>query len=208
MSRSVSTKRGAQTTDFSVQADDYQANAHFFLSQYFRDHYDEFASKLPYVSSGIQITRIEVWVTNKNSTYNQSRNLVAFMDLGEESHLASDHWIPNPAYPNPSNQSNNLLQEIKSDYPAPATSTPSPRPSSPSALFGIMGGRAFEKVESARLLSANEYTLNSTLGYISPEPPKKPIRYSPWPMNTPTADGSIRWASSRPTSPPPTRACM
>ncbi len=117
VSRSVSTKRGAQTTDFSVQADDYQANAHFFLSQYFRDHYDEFASKLPYVSSGIQITRIEVWVTNKNSTYNQSRNLVAFMDLGEESHLASDHWIPNPAYPNPSNQSNNLLQEIKSDYP-------------------------------------------------------------------------------------------
>ena len=72
VSRSVSTKRGAQTTDFSVQADDYQANAHFFLSQYFRDHYDEFASKLPYVSSGIQITRIEVWVTNKNSTYNQN----------------------------------------------------------------------------------------------------------------------------------------
>lgn len=167
VSRSVSTKRGAQTTDFSVQADDYQANAHFFLSQYFRDHYDEFASKLPYVSSGIQITRIEVWVTNKNSTYNQSRNLVAFMDLGEESHLASDHWIPNPAYPNPSNQSNNLLQEIKSDYPGARDINTVTQALQPLSAFGIMGGRAFEKVESARLLSANEYTLNSTLGYIS-----------------------------------------
>ncbi len=35
------------------------------LGQFFRDNYDKFASKLPYVSSGVNITRIEVWVTNK-----------------------------------------------------------------------------------------------------------------------------------------------
>ena len=103
----------------------------------------------------------------QNSTYNQSRNLVAFMDLGEESHLASDHWIPNPAYPNPSNQSNNLLQEIKSDYPGARDINTVTQALQPLSAFGIMGGRAFEKVESARLFSANEYTLNSTLGYIS-----------------------------------------
>ncbi len=36
-----------------------------------------------------------------------------------------------------------------------------------SAAYGIEGGSDYEKVESARLLSSSEYTLNSTLGYIS-----------------------------------------
>ena len=167
VSRSINTKRGVQTTDFSIQADEYQANAHFFLSQFFRDHYDEFASRLPYVNSGIQITRLEVWVTNKNSSYNQSRNLVAFMDLGEENNLSSDFWTPDPAFPNPSNQSNNLLSVIKTDYPGARDINTVTQALAPLAAFGITGGRAYEKVESARLLSSNEYTLNSTLGYIS-----------------------------------------
>ena len=167
VSRSVNTKGGVQTTPFSINADDYQANSHFFLSQWFRDNYDSFASRLPYVSSGVQITRIEVWVTNKNSTYNQSRNLVAFMDLGEESHLASDYWIPDHSLPNPANRSNNLLEVIKSDYPGARNINTVTQALEPLSAFGIDGGRAFEKVESARLLSSNEYTLNSTLGYIS-----------------------------------------
>lgn len=167
VSRSVNTKGGVQTTPFSINADDYQANSHFFLSQWFRDNYDRFASRLPYVSSGVQITRIEVWVTNKNSTYNQSRNLVAFMDLGEESHLASDYWTPDPSLPNPANRSNNLLEVIKSDYPGARNINTVTQALEPLSAFGIDGGRAFEKVESARLLSSNEYTLNSTLGYIS-----------------------------------------
>ncbi|MDE6169873.1 MAG: cell surface protein SprA, partial [Duncaniella sp.] len=65
-STSVSSKGGAQTTDFSVRVDDYDQNRHFFLAHYFRDNYDRFASKLPFVSSGIKITRIYVCVTNKN----------------------------------------------------------------------------------------------------------------------------------------------
>ncbi len=90
--RSVSTKGGVQTTPFRIAADEYDQNRHYFLSQFFRDNYDRFASRLPLVSSGVNITRIEVWVTNKTGNYNQSRNLVAFMDLGEASHLASTHW--------------------------------------------------------------------------------------------------------------------
>ncbi len=167
VSRSVNTKGGVQSTPFTIQADAYQANAHFFLSQYFRDHYDEFASKLPYVSSGIQITRIEVWVTNRNSRFDQSRNLVAFQDLGEEEHLSSDYWITNSAYPNPSNQSNDLLSVIKTDYPGARDINSVTQVLAPLATYGITGGRGFEKVESARLLSSNEYNLNSTLGYIS-----------------------------------------
>src|SRR5690606_5596121 len=41
----------------------------------------------PYISSRVQITRIEVWVTNKqnriSTTENNIRNIVALQDLGE-----------------------------------------------------------------------------------------------------------------------------
>lgn len=166
-SRSVSTRGGAQTTDFTVTADNYDQNRHFFLAHFFRDNYDRFASKLPYVSSGVQITRVEVWVTNKNSNFNQSRNLVAFMDLGENEVLANDYWIVNPTLPNPSNNSNNLLQVIKDDYPLARNINSVTQALAPLGEYGIEGGKDFEKVESARILSESEYTLNSTLGYIS-----------------------------------------
>ncbi|MCM1356375.1 MAG: cell surface protein SprA [Staphylococcus sp.] len=166
-STSVSSKGGSQTTDFTINADDYDQNRHFFLAHYFRDNYDNFASKLPFVSSGIQITRIEVWITNRNSRFDQSRNFVAFMDLGESQHLANSYWQGNPAYIQPSNLSNNLLSVIKQDYPGARYINTVTQALSPLADYGINGGIDFEKVESARLLSSSEYTLNSTLGYIS-----------------------------------------
>lgn len=166
-SKTVNTQGGVQTTPFSMKCDDYDANRHFFLAQYFYDHYDEFAAKLPYVSSGINITRIEVWVTNKSSQYDESRNLVGFMDLGEESRLASDYWTVNPQYQNPCNKSNNLLDVIKTEYPEARNINRVTQVLEPLQDYGISGGRDFEKVESARLLKSSEYTLNPTLGYIS-----------------------------------------
>ncbi len=166
-SKTVNTRGGAQTTEFSVNADEYDQNRHYFLAHYFRDNYDQFASRLPYVSSGIKITRIEVWITNRNGNFDQSRNFVGFMDLGEESHLATDYWTPNPALPNPANASNNLLSTIKTDYPEARNINQVPQALDPLSAYGITGGRDYEKVESARLLSSSEYTLNSTLGYIS-----------------------------------------
>lgn len=166
-SRSVSTKGGAQTTAFSINADNYDANRHFFLAQFFRDNYDRFASKLPYVSSGVQITRVEVWVTNKTGNFNQSRNVVAFMDLGENKVLANDYWTVNPALDNPSNASNNLLSVIKSEYPDARNINTVTQALTPLGLYGIEGGHDYEKVESARLLGESEYELNPTLGYIS-----------------------------------------
>ena len=41
----IEVKGGAQLTDFEVYADEYEANRHFFLSQYFRDIYDEALGK-------------------------------------------------------------------------------------------------------------------------------------------------------------------
>ncbi|MEE1023307.1 MAG: cell surface protein SprA [Muribaculaceae bacterium] len=166
-SQTISTQGGVQSTKFSVKADNYDANRHFFLAQYFYDNYDQFASKLPHVSSGINITRIEVWVTNKQSNFNESRNFVGFMDLGENQNLGSDFWLPNAGIPVPSNQSNNLLNVIKEEYPGARNINQVTQVLEPLQAFGIRGGQDFEKVESARLLNSSEYTLNSALGYIS-----------------------------------------
>jgi len=166
-SKSVSTRGGSQTTDFKIRADEYDQNRHFFLAQYFRDNYDNFASKIPYVSSGIQITRIEVWVTNKQSNFSQSRNLVAFADIGESSVLTNDHWSGNPVPDVPNNSSNDLLSTIKTEYPDARNINTVTQTLAPLSVYGIDGGSDYEKVESARLLSSSEYTLNSTLGYIS-----------------------------------------
>ncbi len=166
-SKTVNTQGGAQTTQFSVNADEYDQNRHYFLAHYFRDNYDRFAARLPYVASGINITRIEVWITNKNGKYDQSRNFVGFMDLAEEEKLANTHWTSNPALPNPANASNNLLSTIKTEYPGARNISNVTQVLEPLSVYGIEGGRDYEKVESARLLSTSEYTLNATLGYIS-----------------------------------------
>lgn len=166
-SQTVNTKGGAQKTAFSINADEYDKNRHFFLSHFFREHYDEFASKLPYVSSGINITRIEVWITNTRSSYNESRNIVGFMDLGENRVLQSNHWTPDASVAVPSNSSNNLINEIKTGYPDARYISSVTSALEPLSAVGIEGGRDFEKIESARLLTSSEYKLNASLGYIS-----------------------------------------
>jgi len=166
-SRSVSSKGGVQTTKFEVNADNYDQNRHFFLSHFFRENYDRWAAKLPYVSSGINITRIQVWITNKNSTFNESRNLVAFMDLGENRNLNCRYWTPDLSAENPSNTSNNLLATIKEQYPGARNINQVTQVLMPLEANGFEGGRDYEKIESARLLNKSEYTLNETLGYIS-----------------------------------------
>lgn len=165
--QTVNTKGGSQTTKFYVTADNYDQNRHFFLSHFFRENYDQWCSKLPLVSSGISITRCEVWVTNKRGNFNESRNLVAFADLGENKHLTSDHWQPDLTAENPSNTSNNELEEIKTSYPAARDISQVASALKPLEAYDVVGGRDYEKIESARLLSSSEYTLNSALGYIS-----------------------------------------
>ena len=66
----VNSKGGTQLTTFEIEITNYDENKHFFLAHYFRDNYDRSMSKLPTVLSGIDISRIEVWVTNKTSDYN------------------------------------------------------------------------------------------------------------------------------------------
>lgn len=166
-SQTVNTKGGSQTTSFSINADDYDKNRHFFLGHFFRDNYDQFASKLPYVSSGVNITRIEVWLTNQRSSFNEARNIVGFMDLGENRVLSNAHWITDLSAQNTRNAANNLLTEIKTNYPDARYISQVSQVLEPLSAYGIEGGRDYEKIESARLLSSSEYRLNASLGYIS-----------------------------------------
>ena len=166
VTRSASTRGGVQTIPFQLQADDYDENANFFLAHYFRDNYDQFASNLPYVSSGIQIKRIEVWVTNRTNNYNNSRNIVAFADIGESEYVARP-WLSNQSIPNPDNRSNNLLQTIITNYPDARNINNVTQVLAPLSDDGLIGGRDYEKIESARLLDQSEYYFNPTLGYIS-----------------------------------------
>lgn len=165
--QTVNTKGGAQTTEFTINADEYDQNRHFFLGHFFRDTYDGNASKLPYVASGVNITRIEVWVTNRRGVYDEARNIVAFMDMGENRVLSNEHWTPDASLPNPRNNANSLLEEIKTQYPGARQISQVSQALEPLSAYGIEGGRDYEKIESARLLSSSEYKLNATLGYIS-----------------------------------------
>ena len=166
--QTVNSKGGSQTNEFLIQCDKYDQNRNFFLSHYFRDHYDEWCSRLPLVSSGIQITRIEVWITNKRNNYNESRNIMGFMDLGEseEINIYNHHWIGNVGSV-PSNSSNTLLDEIKNEYPDARYMSKASTALMPlKENYGFEGGQDYEKIESARLLGSSEYTLNANLGYI------------------------------------------
>ncbi|RNC91860.1 MAG: cell surface protein SprA [Allomuricauda sp.] len=74
---------GGTLNEFSLTALDYDEDKHFFLAQYFRDNYDGALANYPFIQSQVQITRLEVWVTNRNQQTLNVRNVVAIQDLGE-----------------------------------------------------------------------------------------------------------------------------
>ncbi len=79
----VTVQDGAQTQEFLFQATDYEENKHFYLGHFFRDFYELGLSELPIINSSVNITKIEVWVTNIGPATEENRNLVALQDLGE-----------------------------------------------------------------------------------------------------------------------------
>lgn len=160
-SQTVSSKGGAQMTKFDVSGDNYDENRHFFLSYFFRDQYESAMATAPYIASGVTINKIEVWVTNKRGNYDQARNIIAFTDLGEtNAHIANHTWVAN-ATQVPDNKTNDLYNTVRSRADIRDIQQTS------QALSDLEGGDDFEKVESARLLSSSEYTLNTALGFIS-----------------------------------------
>ncbi len=165
----IEVEGGAQLNEFEVNSDEYDANRHFFLSQYFKDNYDRALQNLPIINTGINITKIEVWVTNKTSNFESSRNVVAFMDLAEaEPNIYSDYFSQSPGErgTHPRNEINTLYNDMTTTFGNIrdinlVTSTLQ------GTIPGFLDGQDFEKVENARRLTEREYTVHTKLGYIS-----------------------------------------
>lgn len=152
---------GAQTQKFTTKALDYEENRHFFLSQYFREHYDEALANLPVIASNVNITKIEVWVTNVGAPITENRNFIAFQDLGEYQPYRTDlHPVAGNRYP--SNLSNDMLYQLDTNQIRDLDKV-----SDYLSLKGYTNGTDFVKIENARKLNPSEYYFNSKLGFIS-----------------------------------------
>ena len=164
-SKSVSTKGGTQTTPFEIDAADYEENRHFFLSHFFRDLYDKAMSTLPNITTGVRVNRVEVWVTNKSGTTSNSRNIIAFADLGENRRIRNSHWSQTGMNV-PSNLANDEYSTLVATIDTASRSMEAVT-AELEAISWLTGGEDYEKLSSARLLASTEYTVNSGLGYIS-----------------------------------------
>ena len=174
--RSVVAEGGATVTEYDIFALDYDENRHFFLAHYFRDNYNRVLSQYPFINSNIQITRTEVWITNRTNITNNVRNIVALQDLGESD--PTNIGLPFPpggfinkpktAFPDNSNNDFNPFG-IDSSEQSILNSSIRDIATVQAGFSGVpvRDGLDYVTLENARLLQTNEYKLNSQLGYIS-----------------------------------------
>jgi len=100
-SKNIIAEAGASIQPFELRATDYDNDRHFFLSQFFIDNYANSLKNYPLVSSQVNITRIEVWITNRNAATEDFRSIVALADIGETNN-------PNSTYKNLVDDSNTV----------------------------------------------------------------------------------------------------
>ena len=162
-STSVSSRGGVQMTPFEIDAANYEENMHFFLSQHFRDKYDAGMQTLPNLTTGVRISRVEVWTTNKTGNTANTRSIVALTDLGENQKVSKPRWTLTGS-PVPSNGANSEYSEMVGAYVGARNID---QTSTILDAGGLVGGLDYEKIESARLLAPSEYTVNEALGYLS-----------------------------------------
>ncbi|MDO6429710.1 cell surface protein SprA [Flavitalea sp. BT771] len=159
--QTVSSQGGAAVTSYQFKADDYEENRHFLLAQYFRTNFNTAMSKLPIVTSQVNILRMEVWVTNRNGIDTGSRNIVGLMDLGESAPY-NTNIHPLTGLPYPFNGANSEYGSLVSD---PSSRIPSQAANKLNSL-GLSQVQDFEMVY-ARKLSASDYYFNPQVGFIS-----------------------------------------
>lgn len=160
---------GSKDSEIDITLDNYEANQHYFLGQYFRDNYNNTLANAPILNTQINITQIEVWLSNRGNNYEEARDIMALMDLGEYTPYNSlitrgsarnpSTGIPGELTPNVSNN----LKTLLGDNGRPSNST------FVQSFFAATGGTDnYEKLTYARkLIAGKDYFLNSKLGYIS-----------------------------------------
>ncbi|GAA3601846.1 cell surface protein SprA [Flavivirga amylovorans] len=184
-SNTVVAQGGGTVEEFDLFIRDYDENRHFFLAQYFRGKYDEALLNYPFINNGgLQITRLEVWVTNRSNRTENVRNIVALQDLGESFYNPADpdndHILLDPIPPGFITNASNIFPDNGNNGFNPTTIGSGSILTEPirdiataqqgfGSLSGVVNeGSDYAKLENARkLIQGQEYTLNSELGYIS-----------------------------------------
>ncbi|WP_225586777.1 cell surface protein SprA [Algoriphagus sp. Y33] len=156
-----------QGRSFDIQASKYDENRHFFIGHFFRDNYERWLRGLPQVLSGVNVTRIEVYIMNRAANTETLRNFVAFMDLGE-GRVIYNPTNPNIGSGNPSAPAGNSANSLYSNI----SNNPAFRPfdtgsRSMESSLGLRKGVDFEQINGARKLDQTEYFFNPQLGYLS-----------------------------------------
>src|SRR5688572_19920129 len=142
--QTIGLQGGSTKSSFEFKAHDYEENRHFLVGQYFRNNYNKAMKTLPVVNSQVQILRMEVWVTNRNGSTTDTRDIVALMDLGEASpfNATNPNMQPiNPQQPGlPYNDVNGLYRNI-------INTSGSRNPSSITSILSSKGLRAVQDFE-------------------------------------------------------------
>jgi cell surface protein SprA len=166
---------GAQSRAFELKMDQYDLYRHFFLSHFHRDNYERSLKSLPIIASGVKITRLEIYMTNRTNNTTTLRNMVAYLDLGE-ANIDQTNQAKNPAalkkfgtktLDSTANEINNVFDLV---YPFRDPNIVENQLQG----IGFVRGTDYEIIERARKLASTEYTFNPDLGYISLTTPLRP----------------------------------
>ena len=160
---------GVQARDFEVRASEYDENRHFFLGHYFRDNYEQWLTGIPQIRSGVNITRVEVYVINRQNDTESLRNVAAFMDLSEGLRIYQDQGglvgIGGGNVPN-ANDANSLFFEL-SNAPGIRDIDQVSNILEDGSSFDMEASLHYEKMPQARKLQDSEFYFHPQLGYIS-----------------------------------------
>ncbi len=174
---------GGSVQEFELFALDYDADRHFFLSQYFRNKYDQALRNYPYIDSRVRITRVEAWVTNRQNrigtSNNNFRNIIAIQDLGESrlNNVSAERTIGLDlnAHPDfftvgpdtPTNNANNKFDPGKIGTNYLNEGIRQINTAANGFTIPVTEGRDYVKLENARKLMESEFKFHPQLGYIS-----------------------------------------
>ena len=180
--KTVTSQGGGTIQEFDIFGLDYDADRHFFLSQYFRNKYDTSLVDYPLIKSRVQITRVEVWVTNRQNRINTTpegnnlRNIVAIQDLGEAQITGIPDTdivgVPPAGFFNvlpdkPSDNANNKFDPKQIGSNLLNAGIREIATAGAGFNLPVSEGTDYSKLENARKLTSSEYTFHPQLGYLS-----------------------------------------
>ncbi len=166
--KEIDVSGGAQVQDFEKSASEYEENRHFFLSHLFRESYEGNLNSPPRITSRINITAVELYITNTQGTFTNTRNIIGFLDLGNDRRISNEAVVQrDPLVPASDNSANSLYADLDGGFPNSQSIRNFNDADQILQSQGLESGSDYELLENAALLSPNEYTLNTQLGYVS-----------------------------------------